>query len=163
MAADELAPPRVVPSPPFRLVIEAECPAADPNRVWAWWTQPPLLTRWWPEVAEVDLRPGGRYHLSWLERKWDLRGEYRTVDEPHRLVFTWTWDHDPGTRMSVDVGFGEQAPGGTRLEVQHGPYTSSSEDQELRESHREGWLHFLTRLQQALAAEPLKPASTGSV
>ena len=45
-------------------------------------------------VCEIDLRPGGEWHYVW--RKSDgsemgMRGEYREVAPPERLVSTETW------------------------------------------------------------------------
>jgi uncharacterized protein YndB with AHSA1/START domain len=51
----------------------------------------------------------------------------------------------------VEVVFTPLANGGTRLQLTHGPYLNTSEDQEIRiEEHLAGWNHFLPLLQQAL-------------
>ena len=74
---------------------------APPERVYAAWTDPALLRRWWaaepgwttPE-ATTDVRVGGAYRLSMQGTDGILRtvaGEYLEVDPPRRLVYTWKW------------------------------------------------------------------------
>ena len=70
---------------------------APREAVFAAWTEPELLQRWWgPGVfetvaAEVDLRPGGRYELLLEPGPMRLVGEFREVAPPQRLVYTWRW------------------------------------------------------------------------
>src|SRR5206468_2541018 len=65
--------------------------------VFAAWTEPEQLKRWWgPGIfetvfAEVDLRPGGRYELVLEPGSMRLVGEFREVTPPRRLVYTWRW------------------------------------------------------------------------
>jgi uncharacterized protein YndB with AHSA1/START domain len=73
---------------PRRLVFEA-------------WTNPKYLSRWMlgPEgwtmpVCEVDLRPGGAWHFVWRRAdgtEMEMRGLYREVTPPKRLVTTESW------------------------------------------------------------------------
>ena len=65
------------------------------------WTNPKYVPRWLlgPEgwtmpVCEIDLRPGGSWHYVW--RKADgsemaMRGSYKEVTPPERLVSTESW------------------------------------------------------------------------
>jgi uncharacterized protein YndB with AHSA1/START domain len=108
------------------------------------WTEPNMLRQWWPNEAEIDLQPGGAYHLSWPSMDWHLRGRYSAVELNEHLAFTWKWDHDDNPERTVDVRFEPLPDGGTRLTLVHGTYTS--EDTEEREGHISGWLHFLGRL-----------------
>ena len=87
--------------------------AATPEEVFDAWTSPEVLTRWWAAQpswtspgCEVDLRVGGRYLLRMRDedgRVYAVGGEYREVDRPRRLVYTWCWEGtdgpDPGTRQ----------------------------------------------------------------
>jgi len=76
---------------PRRLVFEA-------------WTNPQYVPRWMlgPEgwtmpVCEIDLRPGGSWHFVWRREngtEMDMRGEYREVNPPERLVSTERWGAD---------------------------------------------------------------------
>ena len=76
---------------PRRLVFEA-------------WTNPKHVTRWMlgPEgwtmpVCEIDLRPGGRWHFVWRRAngtQMEMRGVYREVVPPERIVSTESWGAD---------------------------------------------------------------------
>ena len=66
------------------------------------WTDPDELARWWgpgaftTAKATIDLRVGGRYELV-MQPPGDaqpllLAGEYREIDPPARLVYTWRWE-----------------------------------------------------------------------
>jgi uncharacterized protein YndB with AHSA1/START domain len=133
-----------VPSSPETLIVSGPFLTLSPQAMFDAWTQPELLTRWWPQVAEVDLRPGGEYHFSWPSMDWHLRGSYTVVEPPHRLAFTWNWDHEDAPERTVVMHFAPLPEGGTRLTLRHGTYTA--EDTEEREGHLSGWLHFLGRL-----------------
>jgi uncharacterized protein YndB with AHSA1/START domain len=73
---------------PRRLVFEA-------------WTNPEHLPRWmlgptgWTmPVCEVDLRPGGAWHFVWRRAdgtEMGMRGVYREITPPERLVSTESW------------------------------------------------------------------------
>ena len=81
--------------------------------------------------ADVELRVGGRYHLS-------MRDD--------RLVFTWTWENDPSVMRGsegsiVDVVLRE-APDGTQLSFTH----TGLEGKLVKDMHEEGWNAFLTSL-----------------
>lgn len=153
-ASDELdAAVRQVPSPTDRLIVEAEFPRLTPSAIFGLWTTPEGLVRWWPREADlVDPRVGGAYHLSWPTRGWHLRGHYTAFEPDRLLAFTWTWDHDPEYTKEVRVELQPAPSGGTRLILTHGPYTESAHDRELRQSHWEGWTHFLAALGTANSA-----------
>jgi uncharacterized protein YndB with AHSA1/START domain len=69
--------------------------------VWEAHTNPTHLRQWLlgPEgwtmpVCEVDLRPGGTWHFVWQgpdDAEIAMRGEYREVTPPERLVQTESW------------------------------------------------------------------------
>jgi uncharacterized protein YndB with AHSA1/START domain len=68
------------------------------------WTKPEHLTRWmlgpsgWTmPVCEIDLRPGGAWHFVWRHSdgsEMEMRGVYREVAAPERLVSTESWGGD---------------------------------------------------------------------
>jgi uncharacterized protein YndB with AHSA1/START domain len=135
-----------VPSPPDRVVVSGPFPVLDPPAMWRIWTEPALLTRWWPTEASLDLREGGSYHFVWPAMDWHLRGTFLTVEPERLLRFTWSWDHDDLPQRTVAVNLDPLLDGGTRLTVEHGTYSDSATDVEDRDSHLAGWLHFLGRL-----------------
>lgn len=78
-----------LPSGPDVLLIEADFPSTDPLTLFAYWTEPRLLQRWWPPEAEIEPYVGGSYHLSWPGRNWHLCGRYTHFEPAKRLDFTW--------------------------------------------------------------------------
>jgi uncharacterized protein YndB with AHSA1/START domain len=127
--------------------------AAPPEMLFALWTEPAQLLRWWaPEgyetsVHALDTRPGGRWRTT-LHRSGSpalaLSGVYRIVEPPTRLAFTWAWEDDSGARgheTEVMVTF-EATPGGTRLVLLQQRF----ESRQARDGHTAGWSACFDRL-----------------
>jgi uncharacterized protein YndB with AHSA1/START domain len=120
--------------------------AAPPDRVFQLWTEPEMLAKWWgPDGFDVptyalDIRPGGKWRTTMRSPEGKLHtvsGIYRTIDPPHRLVFTWGWDDDNGVRgheTEVTVTF-HAAPGGTKLVLRQQTFATK----EHCENHSKGW------------------------
>jgi uncharacterized protein YndB with AHSA1/START domain len=135
--------------------------AAAPERLFALWTEPEELAKWWgpegyttPEYA-MDVRAGGRWRTT-LRRPdgtgLTVSGMYRSIDPPRRLVFTWGWDDDAGLRgreTEVTVTF-EPVPGGTRMVLTQQAFV----DRDSRDRHQHGWGSSFVRLER----EAVKPA-----
>jgi uncharacterized protein YndB with AHSA1/START domain len=131
--------------------------AAAPARVFAAWTEPELLRRWWAAVqgwetasAEVDLRPRGRYRLVMRDPQQGLEyavgGEYLEVRPPERLAYTWTWEGDAeimrgseGTLVEVEF---HDDDGGTEVVLTHRGFGG----ERIRDLHGEGWSGCLDNL-----------------
>ncbi len=122
------------------------------------WTEPEHLIRWrgpkgfTTTVISMDLRPGGayRFHMRSPEGTdhW-LRGVYREIVEPERLVFTWAWEDEQGRprhETLVTVTF-EELAGKTRLTLRQAVFESVT----ARDAHRTGWSSSLDRLAEFLA------------
>jgi uncharacterized protein YndB with AHSA1/START domain len=72
--------------------------------VWDAWTNPEHVPQWmlgpsgWTmPVCEIDLRPGGAWHFVWRKSdgtEMEMRGVYREVTPPERLVATESWGGD---------------------------------------------------------------------
>lgn len=139
-----------VGGPADRLVMRGDF-GVTPEVLFQYWVEPNLLAEWWAPGAEVDLRVGGSYTLSWPAMGWCLRGRYMAVEPGARLAFTWAWDHEPDLpERSVDVRFAADAAG-TVMTIEQGIYRDLPEDLADRQSHLEGWLHFGERLAKAIA------------
>jgi uncharacterized protein YndB with AHSA1/START domain len=124
--------------------------AATLERVFDAWTEPEVLLEWWsagpshrPGLAEVDLRVGGRYRLSMIDRdgvETIVGGEYVEVRRPTRLAFTWSWEagggDDPtdGTTSLVEIDFEEDGEA-TLVTLRHGGLVTP----ESIERHERGW------------------------
>jgi uncharacterized protein YndB with AHSA1/START domain len=125
---------------------------APRERVFAAWTEPEQLRAWWGprpvtcKDAEVDLRVGGRLRIvnalpdgSTLT----IHGEFRAVDPPRRLVYTWTMDDGAREQSLVTVTF-ESRGEHTEVVVVHEDIPSEP----VRESHEEGWRGCLDGLER---------------
>lgn len=137
----DVEPARVVSHDGDLLSIETTLPTAD---AWPWFTDPALLSRWWVPEAATDIRTGGAYRFSWPEAGWTLTGTYLVVEPPHRLAFTWSWDHDDLPPRRVDVGFGG-AEEASKVSIRH-----AYGNEEERDGYRDGWLHFLGVLAETI-------------
>jgi uncharacterized protein YndB with AHSA1/START domain len=77
---------------------------APRSLVWEAWTSPEHMPHWLlgPEgwtmpVCEIDLRPGGEFRFGWRKgdgEEMEIRGAYREVAPPERLVSTESWGGD---------------------------------------------------------------------
>jgi uncharacterized protein YndB with AHSA1/START domain len=117
--------------------------AAPPEAVFDAWTHPEVLQRWWAAEptwtspgCDVDLRVGGRYVLRMRTDAGDVLvvgGEYREIDRPRRLVYTWCWE-GTGQVSLVTVEFHADGDG-TTVVLEHGGLATQQE----RERHAAGW------------------------
>ena len=93
-----------VTTPSEREIVMTRGFAAPRRLVWEAWTKPEHLPRWMlgPEgwtmpVCEIDLRPGGAWRFVWRRAdgtEMEMRGEYREIVPPERLVSTESWGGD---------------------------------------------------------------------
>lgn len=132
---------------------------ASRQRVFRAWTEPELMMRWFVEgdgdmtVCEIDLRVGGSYRLEgdfggW---RWRIWGSYLEVKPPERLVYTWSWKHDPGKGTpegdtTVTVEFHDRGAE-TELVLTHERFASVA----ARDEHTQGWNACLSRLEKVVA------------
>ena len=117
--------------------------AASPETVFDYLVDPVRFVLWMGVAANLDPRPGGGYHIT-VGPDAVAAGEYRVVDPPRRLVFTWGWRGDPdvpagSTTVEILLTPDEE---GTRLELRH----SGLPGKQSRTRHSEGWEMFLDRL-----------------
>jgi uncharacterized protein YndB with AHSA1/START domain len=138
------------------LILTSSIPAS-PAAVFAAWTLPAQIVRWWPQTAEIDLRVGGAYHFGWPAISQHLRGIYQVVEPGAALTFTWHWDDEveEGNAPRVVALIFTSHGGGTRMTLTHGPYADTPEDQNIRtEHHLAGWQHFLPKLTAIFTVAP---------
>ena len=122
--------------------------AAPPDRVYAAWTAPAILRRWFcpnPALAlevTADAVVGGHYRVDMGKGRYVAEGEY-TALEPGRLVeLTWRWTHEDGPASTVRVELSETPDGGTRLVLRQAGLADADD----AAGHREGWELSLDRL-----------------
>jgi uncharacterized protein YndB with AHSA1/START domain len=135
---------RQIPSPSDLAIVSGDFEQFSPGDLYDYFTSPGLLTRWWPQSAEVEPSLGGKFLLSWPENDWRLRGTYTAREPGVHLGFTWSWDHEPSqvAVKQVDVWFMPLFEHGARLAIFHGPFDATQSDQEARQGIVEGWIHF---------------------
>ena len=128
----------------FIAIVSGDFEQFTPTDLYYSFTVPQRLVLWWPRVADLDVQIGGKFHLSWPENDWHLRGEYTALEPGVHLGFTWRWDHEPSTiqEKQVDVWFQPLYEHGARMAVHHGPFGTTEEDQNARQGIVEGWIHF---------------------
>jgi uncharacterized protein YndB with AHSA1/START domain len=127
---------------------------APPELVFAAWTQPEHLAHWsGPEGFttphhEMDLRPGGRYRACLRSPEgvdhW-VRGVYREIQPPMRLVMTHAWEDEggqAGPETLITVTFHQENAGHTRMHFRQTGFTSK----ESRDGHQGGWSSSFDKL-----------------
>lgn len=133
--------------------------AVSPAKVWAACTQPELLMHWFAPgpfrdcTVEADARVGGRFffRMAGEPGTFAAEGVYREVDEPRRLVLTWTWTEGPPDQppdgVTSLVTFDIEPDGdGARLTLTH----AGLPDKAAADSHEQGWTETFEKLANLL-------------
>ena len=104
MAAANKAGATTFTTPSDREIVMTRVFDAPRRLVWEAWTNPEHLPHWmlgpdgWTmPVCEIDLRPGGSWHFLWRRAdgtEMGMRGLYKEVVPPERLVSTESWGGD---------------------------------------------------------------------
>ena len=100
--------------PSDREVVMTRVFDAPRDLVYEAWTTPEHVTQWllgpdgWTmPVCEMDLRPGGAWRRVWRKgdgSEMEMRGEYREVSPPERVVETESWGGDwPETLNTLEL------------------------------------------------------------
>jgi uncharacterized protein YndB with AHSA1/START domain len=126
---------------------------ASPEELFDAWLDPDALGSWMRPgsirrtQAKVDARVGGRYEIFMQSDAADYphSGEYRVIERPHRLAFTWQSRGTEGIETLVTVDF---LPVGPRTEV---VVTHERLPDTARESHANGWTSGIERLDQFIS------------
>jgi uncharacterized protein YndB with AHSA1/START domain len=123
---------------------------ARAERIFVALTDPHQRVKWWGAEGkfhsthmESDLCPGG----AWLMRgigmegkPFTVRGEYRSVERPRLLEFTWIPDwQEPQTLVRFDL---EERDGSTIVRLTHSGFTG-----EVSRERYQGWPWILALLQ----------------
>ncbi len=135
-------------------IVRRVLPAA-PHEVWREWVEPDAMAAWMcPRPARclgVQLNPvvGGHLRVDIEEEgvRFFVAGEFRELDPPRRLVFTWscsTWP-DPAVESLVTVTLHEQAGDSTLMTIEHALLPP-----DLRDRHEAGWAAIAGQLAAAL-------------
>jgi uncharacterized protein YndB with AHSA1/START domain len=128
---------------------------ARPEKVYAAWTDPAQIVKWFgPDAgpvaaAEMDVRPGGRYAVTFHTldgEEHNVGGVYREVVPNEKLTFTWAWRSTPERESLVTILI--KADGDASiLTLIHEQFF----DEEARDRHRFGWTGSLDKLERLFA------------
>lgn len=117
---------------------------ATRERVFELFADPEQLVRWWPDVARLEPRLGGRVELE-FEGRGDVSGEITRWEPPHRLGFTWVRGLAPDVTTHVDVTITAAGDDRVRVELVHSGWEAVPDElvDEWRALHAAGWTFFL--------------------
>jgi len=122
------------------------------------WTEPQLLAKWSCPSGYTfsdnrgELRVGGMFSARMRSPEGTehrLRGAYREIVPPERLVFTHCWVDErgePGPETVVTVTFAERE-GRTEMRLHQALFVSV----EARDGHEQGWTSCFDRLAELLS------------
>jgi len=132
--------------------------AGPPSLVFEFFTDAGRLARWWgpngfsiPSL-EFEPRADTAYRIAMQPPEgaaFYLTGEFRQVDPPTRLAYTFRWeDPDPDdvenlVRLSFTAGGAS-----TDVALTQGPFTTDAR----RELHRDGWTDSFDKLEALVSA-----------
>jgi uncharacterized protein YndB with AHSA1/START domain len=140
------------------LEMERVLPAA-PAVVFAAFSDPSELVKWWgPEgfttpSLQFAARVGERYRIEMQPPEGDpfyLTGEFREVEPPARLAYTFAWeDPDPDdVETSVALSFRDLVES-TKVALTQRPFRTEAR----RALHRDGWRDSFDRLERLISAQ----------
>ena len=126
---------------------------ADRTRLFKAWINTENFARWFLsgegvgiESVDMDTRVGGSFHINMILKGKILphQGEYKVIDEPSKLVFTWRSDATNGRDTLVTVTFktiseNSSKESFTLITLVHERLISDLEC----EMHRGGWTSIL--------------------
>jgi uncharacterized protein YndB with AHSA1/START domain len=140
---------------------------APAERIFEALTSPGQRVRWWSAEGrfqtthmESDLRPGGKWMMRGIgmgQKPFTVVGEYREIERPRRLVFTWLPDWQEDATESIVRFDLEEKDGVTTVRLTHSGLASESS----RASHK-GWPLILTLLQAYVHSEACSIGGPGS-
>lgn len=136
---------------------------APPEIVFEAWTKPEHLTKWWGPnnftlpFCELDFRVGGRYRFCMRspagEDHW-VWGEYKEIERPKRLSFTWNREDAEGNiwnSTTVRLTFAD-AGGKTKFTLNQTLFDTTAD----RDDHNGGWTQCLERLNSFVSSQSEK-------
>ena len=142
-----------------RLTLELSraLPAA-PSQVFEVFANPNELASWWgPQgfsIPSLDFHPrvGESYRIEMQPPDGDafyLAGEFRVVDPPTRLAYTFRWEdpHPDDVETVVDLSFRDLGES-TEVALAQGPFKTEAR----RALHRGGWTDSFDKVEALLSA-----------
>jgi uncharacterized protein YndB with AHSA1/START domain len=129
---------------------------APAEKIYAAWTDPEKIARWFGPAqikdavqAEIDLRVGGRYRISFESADGEYHqvgGVYREIVPDRLLVFSWAWHTTPERESQLTISLKPDG-GATLLTLRQ----EALFDEAARSGHERGWTESLDKLEKYLA------------
>jgi uncharacterized protein YndB with AHSA1/START domain len=129
-------------------------------KVYAAWTTPEEMKKWCAPgemtctLAESDVKVGGklRVHMSAPGPNGETHkavGEYRSIEIPSKLVYTWSWEtpEGPSPETIITMEFVEHGPNKTEVIMLH-----ELPNEEAMNQHEKGWLGCFAMFETLFAA-----------
>jgi uncharacterized protein YndB with AHSA1/START domain len=148
----------VAPSDEVRLEMQRVLPGALPV-VFAAFSHANELAKWWgPKgftIPSLEFAPriGERYRIEMQPPEGDrfyLTGEFREVDPPVRLAYTFAWEDPDPDDVETQVGLSFRNLGeSTEVALLQGPFKTEAR----RALHRDGWTDSFDKLEQLVSAQ----------
>jgi uncharacterized protein YndB with AHSA1/START domain len=121
-------------------------------------TDPNELVKWWGPAGftvpslTFQARAGESYRIEMQPPDGDsfyLTGEFRDVNPPERLVYTFAWeDPDPDDVETLTALSFRDLGESTTVALTQGPFKTEAR----RALHRDGWTESFDKLEQLLSA-----------
>jgi uncharacterized protein YndB with AHSA1/START domain len=131
---------------------------AAPSVVFRAFSDPDELAKWWgpngfsTPSLDFDLQVGASYRIEMQPPEGEafyLTGEFREVDPPVRLAFTFVWEDPDPDDVETLVGLSFQDLGeSTEVSFTQGPFKTEGR----RALHRDGWTDSFDKLERLLSA-----------
>jgi uncharacterized protein YndB with AHSA1/START domain len=130
--------------------------AGSPDTVFRVFGDAEEMAKWWGPagftIPGLDFvpRPGASYRIEMQPpdgERFFLRGEFREVEPPERLAYTFVWeDPDPDdVETLVTLSFRDRGES-TEVTFSQGPFKTESR----RELHRNGWTDGFEKIERLL-------------
>lgn len=133
---------------------------ASPEDVFDAWTDPEQVALWYgPEgfnktdIHSFDVREGGAYSLTMNAPdggKHKLRGTFKKIERPRKLVLTWQWEGGEGdmggdeTLVTVELA---DVGGKTEMVFTHSGFATEA----AKNNHNQGWTGSFNKLEKVLS------------
>ncbi|HEY2069173.1 MAG TPA: SRPBCC domain-containing protein [Rhizomicrobium sp.] len=125
-------------------IVEELFIAAPPDRLFDAWTQAAHMMVWWKndgefvtEHFENDLRVGGKWLVRFRMPDGNTvgaQGEYRQVERPNALSFTWAASWDAGGPTLIELEFLPSGDG-TLVKLRHSGFDEAG----WRDANKKVW------------------------
>jgi uncharacterized protein YndB with AHSA1/START domain len=147
-------------TPTGREIVATRLVDAPRRLVWEVWTDPDHVPHWmlgcdgWTmPVCDIDLRPGGEWQYVWKNASGDemsMRGVYRQVVAPERLVSTENWGDPWPETVNTLVLAEDRATGATTMTCTVLYPSKEARDAALGTGMKDGWAKSYDKLDEYL-------------